>query len=222
VEPPPVLEPPADPAPSPPPADISPTPTETQQDPAPPAERHTESGTTQRVADSPRESATPSAPQATGPTIPADQFATPAQVPGGGAGEDWAWTDQGDAFVFGSGGSGGGGAHSALAGIARFGSIAAASTGVPALGKREREAHNVAQAFANGSLQTISDGAGRGGLFASLFGGGNSGGGVTLLTLLGVLAFFRLLLRPEWNEAFRNTTASWRPSAYVPPIEHPG
>ena len=114
-------------------------------------------------------------------------------MPGGSAGEDWAWTDQGDAFVFGSGGSRGGGAHSAPAGIARFASIAAAGAGVPALGKREREAHDVAQAFANGSLQTVSDGSGRGGLFASLFGNSPMVGGpntaVAMMIGLTVLHF---------------------------------
>ena len=108
--------------------------------------------------------------------------------------------------------------------LARFsasGSIATVAARVPALGSRERAARDAAQAYANGSAVTVSDGGG-GRLFAGIFGGGTGGGAAALyLTVFGILAVFRLL-RPDWNEAFRTSTATWRPSAYVPPIEHPG
>ena len=55
-----------------------------------------------------------------------------------------------------------------------------------------------------------------------LFGaGGGSGGGIALLTLLG-LACGWFLMAPGARRALRTSTATWRPSAYVPPIEHPG
>jgi len=52
-------------------------------------------------------------------------------------------------------------------------------------------------------------------------GGGGAGAGIALLTLLG-LACGWALLAPRDLRAFRTSTATWRPSAYVPPIEHPG
>jgi hypothetical protein len=55
-----------------------------------------------------------------------------------------------------------------------------------------------------------------------LFGaGGGSSAGIALLTLLG-LACGWSLLAPGGRRAFRTSTARWRPSAYVPPIELPG
>ena len=224
-EPPPPPEPPApdpvpvipepDPVPPDPPADS--VPPDPPADNSPPAERHNDS-TTQRV-DTPHNNAPPAA-QSSVPAGSSDQFAPPAQLPGGGAGEDWAWTDQGDAFIVGTGGSNGGGAHGGLAVFTGSGSIATPAR-VPALGSRERAAHDAAQAYANGSAVTLSDGGS--GLFAGLFGGGTGGGtgGVLRLSASGILAVFRLV-RPDWNEAFRTSTAVWRPSAYVPPIEHPG
>ena len=52
-------------------------------------------------------------------------------------------------------------------------------------------------------------------------GGGGASAGVALLTLLG-LACGWSLLAPWDRRAFRTSTATWRPSAYIPPIEHPG
>jgi hypothetical protein len=51
--------------------------------------------------------------------------------------------------------------------------------------------------------------------------GGGGGAGIALLMLLG-LACAWSLLAPRDRRAFRTSTATWRPSAYVPPIEHPG
>ena len=68
---------------------------------------------------------------------------------------------------------------------------------------------------------TVAD-SGTTGLFLKMFGGGGGGGGaVMLLTVLGLLAVVRLL-PPEALKDFLTSTAVWRPSAYVPPIEHPG
>jgi hypothetical protein len=54
-----------------------------------------------------------------------------------------------------------------------------------------------------------------------LAGAGGSGGGIALLTLLGMACGWFLLPRDPMR-AFRTSTATWRPSAYVPPIERPG
>ena len=207
---------PVDTAPPAPPAD--PPPVEAQ--PAPPERRLDSSSTTQR-ADPPRESGTAGAPPAASTAIPAGQVAAAAPLPAAVPGEDWAWTDQGDAFVLGTGGSAGDSQRDALGAVAGAGAVATAIGRVPALGARERAARDAARAYANGSAVTVSD-AGSG-LFASLFGGSGGGGGgaVLLLTVVGILAVFRLL-PPDWNRAFRMPTVIWRPSAYVPPIEHPG
>ena len=59
-------------------------------------------------------------------------------------------------------------------------------------------------------------------LFFNLFGGGGGGGAaLVMLTAFGLLTLVRMM-PPDWTQAFRNSTAVWRPSAYVPPIEHPG
>jgi hypothetical protein len=58
--------------------------------------------------------------------------------------------------------------------------------------------------------------------FFSLFGGGGGAPGAVLLVgLLAVLAATSLRA-PEGMKAFLASTATWRPSAYVPPIESPG
>jgi hypothetical protein len=55
-----------------------------------------------------------------------------------------------------------------------------------------------------------------------LFGAaGGASAGVALLTLLGMACGW-LVLAPDRQRAFLTSTATWRPSAYVPPIEHPG
>jgi hypothetical protein len=55
-----------------------------------------------------------------------------------------------------------------------------------------------------------------------LFGAaGGSGAGMALLTLLGMACAW-LLLAPLPKRAFLTSTAMWRPSAYVPPIDRPG
>jgi len=210
-------EPPADPAPQPPADPVQPDP---PADPAPPGERRTDASTPQRD-DTARTSNPAPAAQSSVPAGSSAQFAPPAPLPGGGAGEDWAWTDQGDAFIVGTGGSRASGTHGALAHFTGAGSIATAAR-VPALGSRERAGRDAAQAYANGSALTVSDAGSGTGLFAGLFGGGGGGaGGVLLLTVFAILAVFRML-HPDWNRAFRMSTVIWRPSAYPPPIEHPG
>ncbi len=79
-----------------------------------------------------------------------------------------------------------------------------------------------AQANTTGSGLVLVDNSGSALLFFNLFGGGGGGGAaLVMLTVVGFLAVFRLM-PPDWTRAFRNATAVWRPSAYAPPIEHPG
>jgi hypothetical protein len=60
------------------------------------------------------------------------------------------------------------------------------------------------------------------GSFFDLFAGG--GGGATLLSfgLLCVLGAMLLLGFPSCARSFRLPAVTWRPSVYVPPLEHPG
>jgi type IV secretory pathway VirB10-like protein len=227
-----------EPAPPPPPVDPPPPPQPVDETPPPPpdpvvteeaadqpaAERQAATGTTS----TPRSDATRDAAPATShahpaPTVPGDQIAVPAQLPPAGPGEDWAWTDEGDAFVFGSGGSTEGHVRGALVSFAGYGSIAAAAAGASALDARSQATRETARARANGSALAVTEGGTGGSLFASLFGGGSGGGTAVLLTttLLGILAVYRLR-PPDWDRAFRTSTATWRPSAYAPPIERPG
>jgi hypothetical protein len=49
---------------------------------------------------------------------------------------------------------------------------------------------------------------------------GGGGGGASLL--ISVMAVLTTALAIDWAKSFRLPTATWRLSAYVPPIEHPG
>jgi outer membrane biosynthesis protein TonB len=210
---------PVDQAPPQEPADQAP------QQPAdpPPAERQASTGTSAQRSDAPRDAALPSSHATPPPGVPNDQLTAPEQLPAGGAGEDWAWTDEGDAYIFGSGGSSDGTVRGALVTFSGYGSIASAAAGASGLDSRSQAARATARARADGSAVAVTAGGTGKSLFASLFGGGSGGGGAVLLTitLLGILSAYRLV-PPDWDRAFRTSTATWRPSAYAPPIEHPG
>jgi hypothetical protein len=224
-EPPPAPEPAPDPGPA---AELPPNnpPVDEQpaQEPAPPPQEesrpvvHADSGTTRS------EPARDNVPAATPGTAvaPRDVFEAPAPLPPGSAGDDFAFTEQGDAFVLGSGGADDGGSTAVLGSFTRFASIATAASRIPALGGRDRAARQAAQAAGSGARLVLVDSSGHRMLFFNLFGGGGGGGAaLVFLTALGMLTIFRMV-PPDWNSAFRNSTAVWRPSAYVPPIEHPG
>ena len=109
-----------------------------------------------------------------------------------------------------------------LGSFTRFASIATAAARIPSL-TRQQAAQRAAQHAGNtGSGVVLVDNAGNTMLFFNMFGGGGGGGAaLVMLTALGLLAVFRAV-PPDWTRAFRNTTVFWWPSAYVPPIEHPG
>jgi outer membrane biosynthesis protein TonB len=230
VDPPPPPDPVLDPTPPPPePApepDPPPPPPDPVPEPTPPPElqggQTTERPSEKRDEPAARPEPTSVAPQSTAPTVPSDAFTTPAQLPPAGPGEDFALTGKGDAFILASGGSSGAGPSALLSSFSRFGSIATAAVRVPALGARERAARQAAQANAGKAGIVMVDDSGSASLFAKMFGGGGGGGAaMMLLSVLGILAVVRLL-PPEGIKDFLESTAVWRPSAYVPPIEHPG
>ena len=230
AEPPVVVEPPANPPVVPdPPAD---PPVVVSEEPtgapvvvidAPAQERattHDEAGSRWDVQREPAAGVTQETPTST--PASSDILPVPAELPAASAGEDFAWTDKGDAFIFETGGSDGGNPTAVLASLSRFGSIAAAGLHSPVLDARERAARRAAQANTTGSGLVLVDNSGSAMLFFNLFGGGGGGGAaLVMLTVVGLLAVFRLI-PPDWTRAFRNSTAVWRPSAYAPPIEHPG
>ena len=112
----------------------------------------------------------------------------------------------------------GGGTPTAIGGIAALGAIG------PAV---ERDKHDDAEPVSRADPMPVGGigpgGSGSGqGPSLSLFGGSGGGAaGIALLTLLAMLGSW-LLAAPNHLRAFRISTATWRPSAYVPPIEHPG
>ena len=112
----------------------------------------------------------------------------------------------------------GGGTPTAIGGIAALGAIGSAV---------ERDKHDDAEPVSRADPMPVGGigpgGSGSGqGPSLSLFGGsGGSAAGIALLTRLGMMGSW-LLAAPDRLQAFRISTATWRPSAYVPPIEHPG
>jgi hypothetical protein len=222
VDPPVVVDPPpADSPPADPPPEVTPPPESVPVQPAvdrSPSQRAESDGRSETS----RETAPAASPNTTTAAAPSDVFAAPAQLPPAGEGEDWAWTEKGDAFVFGTGGSSGGHGTAVLGSFARFGSIATAAAWIPSLAARERAARQAAQANTSGAGLVLVDSSGNTMLFFNLFGGGGGGGAaLVILTAFGLLTVARMM-PPDWTRAFRNSTAVWRPSAYVPPIEHPG
>ena len=173
-------------------------------------------------SDASREIVPAAAPVTTTAATPSDDlYAAPAELPPAEAGQDWSWTEKGDAFVFGSGGSDGGGGEAVLARLISFGSIATAAARAPGLAHQRADRRD-AQGNTSGTDLVLVESTRNTLLFFNLFGGGGGGGAaLVMLTALGLLTVFRML-PPDWHTAFRNSTAVWRPSAYIPPIERPG
>jgi hypothetical protein len=87
---------------------------------------------------------------------------------------------------------------------------------------RARQAGESPKLSALGRGPLIPGGPGHGlGTFLDLFSGSGSGATLMLFGLLGVLAV-TLMPRVDRTRAFWLPMATWRPSAYVPPIEQPG
>ena len=112
----------------------------------------------------------------------------------------------------------GGGVPPSLGGFGTFSTIASAA---------ERTTQHHAKPTSRPEAM-VPGGSGNGGTgpgnstSLGLFGAaGGTGAGMALMTLLGMACAW-FLLAPNRLRAFLTSTATWRLSAYVPPIEHPG
>jgi hypothetical protein len=227
--------PPADPVPPPEPVpapapDLG-TPPAEEPPPSPPMEQQepaadrggstaTESG---RDRDSTGAAPTPEPVLAT-VAAPAQPVAAPAPVAAAPEALPLGWDVYDDA-VFGEtveddGGAGGLG-QDPRAAINGLGTLGAIGTAVERGKHRDAKPVSRADPMSGGGSGPGGSGPGPGpslGLFGA---GGGAGAGVALMTLLGMACGW-FLLAPDRKRAFLTSTATWRPSAYVPPIEHPG
>lgn len=231
TDPPPV---PVDPAPPPEPAPQPepPPPAEQPADPPPPpavdqqpaGDRQSESGSrdSSSHSNSPSPNSQPVTPSVSAPSalVPAPLAAAETQVTAAPLGWDvyddalFAETVDGDetAAMLAGGGP------PALGGLGLLGSI---SRSITPDKHRDAAAGSRANATPAGGSGPGGRGPGPGQSMGLFGGGGGASAGIALLTLLG-LACGWSLLAPGDRRAFRTSTATWRPSAYVPPIEHPG
>jgi outer membrane biosynthesis protein TonB len=165
---------------------------------------------------------------------PTTNFATATQAPSAQAGvteapaattaplgwdvyDDTLYAEIGDGGDGGSGGFGDG-APSVIRGLSVLGTMRAAAERDK---DRDAQPASHAEPISAGGSGPGGSGPGQGpslGLFGAA---GGSGAGIALLTLLGMASGW-LLIAPGRMRAFLTSTATWRPSAYVPPIERPG
>ena len=215
------------PPPEPPPAPAPPPPPESQEpasDPATPAadehrqapsdgNDHTASPASEPVTYTPVQHAPDT------PTASPDQPAVTTAPLG--------WDVYDDALVADLGnndnGTGGiaGGAPPAIRALHVLGSIRTAGTAAKQQEHGDTKPASRAAPVSGGGSGPGGSAPGQGpslGLFGA---GGGSGAGVAFLMLLGMACGW-LLLAPDRMRAFLTSTAMWRLSAYVPPIEHPG
>jgi hypothetical protein len=188
----------------------------------------TDTGSSDPKKTSPSKSGTDST--AAAPSGSSDQFSgpppvstTPSALELSGAPGDEMWVDQWSAFTradpvvmlrqsfkpgirFARGGS-----------FVLFGTSKAKQ-----LEARARQEGDTAKASPLGGSGVLHSVPGSGaGLFDLLSGNGSGGGVLMIFGFLGILAI-TLLPMPSRTRALRLPTVTWRPSAYVPPIEQPG
>jgi hypothetical protein len=125
------------------------------------------------------------------------------------------FADPGD----GNGGAGGFGSGGPPA-FRGFSALGAIGTGVERHRQEDTKPASRADPMSNGGSGPGGSGPGQGPSMG-LSGAGGSGAGIALLTLLGMACGWFLLPRDPMR-AFLTSAATWRPSAYVPPIEQPG
>jgi len=161
-------------------------------------------------------------PAAQAPAAPMNELSGPA--PAGPTTAPLGWDVYDDALFAetfeddGGAGSFGSGAHAVFRGLGALGTIAS-----PVERNRRHDANppSRAEPMSAGGSGPGGSGPGQGpslGLFGAA---GGSSAGMALLTLLGMACGW-LLLAPLPKRAFLTSTAMWRPSAYVPPIDRPG
>ena len=215
--------PPPEPAPSPEPAASVPEPAPAAEPvPSavdPPQQQTAERDTVAHSAPASFEPATTTfTPAAPAPAIESsDPVAGPATAPLG-----WDVYDDvllADTFNGGGGaGTFGPGPPAVFRGLGALGTIAS-----PVERNRRHDANAPSRAESMPAGGSGPGGAGPGqGQSLGLFGAaGGSGAGMALMTLLGMACAW-LLLAPLPKRSFLTSTAMWRLSAYVPPIDHPG
>jgi hypothetical protein len=214
--------PPPEPASSPEPAASAPDPSPAPEpgpaavDPSQPAERDAVAQAGPASFEPAAVTSTP-APQAPAAPVESSDPTAPTTAPLG-------WDVYDDALLAetfdddGGAGSFGAGPPAVFRGLGALGTIA------PAVERdRPRDANppSRAEPMSAGGSGPGGSGPGQGpslGLFGAA---GGSGAGMALLTLLGLMCGW-LLLAPLPKRAFLTSTAMWRPSAYVPPIDRPG
>ena len=215
--------PPDNQAPPPPDASTPPEDTATPTDPPPVHEpsAHTETPATRDSA--PADFAPQTQAVSSTQAVVDDTFGPAAALPvtGASGAGDWFLTAEGDVFFAAIPGTGSGGTPGGpTATIAHTLLGAAGPAAKLEAGKRQR--HETAEARALGSGGPGSGPGSGSRSFLNLFTGGSGGtGAVLLFGLFGILSVWRML-PPDWTRAFRMPTTTWRPAAYIPPIQHPG
>ena len=221
-----------DPAPAPEPPAPAPEPTPELQVPEPPAAQPADDQgqpASRPAAEEDRNAGTHSvapAPELPGPDLStisqAPLVAAPAPAPDATT-APLGWDVYDDALFAetmdgGVAGGFGGGVPPSLGGFGGIGTIASAA-------QRTRQHHakptSRPEAMVPGGSGNGGTGPGNStslGLFGAA---GGTGAGMALMTLLGMACAW-FLLAPDRLRAFLTSTATWRLSAYVPPIEHPG
>jgi outer membrane biosynthesis protein TonB len=222
--------PPPEPAPTPEPAASAPEPSPAPEPAPSPVEPPQQTADRDAVSHAGPPSGPPSyvpasttfTPAAQAPAAPMNELSGPAAAGPTTAPLGWdvyddallaeTFEDDGGAETFGSGG------HAVFRGLGALGTIAS-----PAERNRRQDANPPSRAEPMSAGGSGSGGSGPGqGPSLGLFGAaGGSGAGMALMTLLGMACAW-LLLAPLPKRAFLTSTAMWRPSAYVPPIDRPG
>jgi hypothetical protein len=229
------VDPPPQPEPQPQP-EVPPPPPEAQQPadtpPVAPVAEHPQAVPDRGGDTGSRDTASPSAsssPQpvttfTAAPQAPATQVLPPGEAPATTAPLGWDIYDD-TLFAETLDDNGNGGAGAVGDGVppvfGTLGALGAIGSAVEHDKRHDARPASRAEPMSGGGSGPGGSGPGQGpslGLFGAA---GGSGAGMALLTLLGMACGW-LLLAPAPKRAFLTPTATWRPSAYVPPIEHPG
>jgi hypothetical protein len=173
-------------------------------------------------ADSPSSSSTPAS-SSPSSTAGGTSSTTPPTDPTGGSGYEGDWAGQDNFFVDPTVSHGSGGAPTGAVGVRFFRLFAFAAARATREEAKERRRHETAQVSPLGGATPGGGGRlpGNNPYFNLLSGPGGAAGSLALLSLLAVLGAAIALPRHR-SSVFGTPTVTWRPLAYVPPIELPG
>ena len=168
-------------------------------------------------------------PTSAGPPAPSGPVALTqgTTTPLSGAPGDEVWVDQWSAFARDPAAAMPQGSAKPALRLARGGSFGGGfvlfrSSKAKQLEARARQEGQTAKASPLGARGVLPGTPGPGSGLFDLFAGSSGGGAMlTIFGLLGILAV-TLIRIPSRTTAFRLPVVTWRPSAYVPPIEQPG